>query len=249
MNCPKCGKTLSFGEVCPCEHLDIYQRQIELEQEKELAEEETTIEYDNNIKEKNKKVKKKNEKAETTINHVAEFLKEMFYSFKNINQIDEYIETENTKYTVALYIINIILTIFMYHLLLMKSAISMIFTYYSVFSIKTSYVIFIASIFIALLTIFLTNGLLTFVTKKKIFYEISAGYIYEIPLIFLIIILTCISSILGVVLLPVLLVHKVNWIQDILKKYDIDRLKSTIFISVISLISSIIFFIITKLIA
>lgn len=249
MNCQKCGRTLSFGEVCQCEHLDIFKRQVELEQEKELNEENAILEHDKNIKEKNKKIKKRNENAEKITNNISEFFKDMFFNFKNMDEIDTFILQENNSYTVALYAINFVLSIILYYMLLSKSLVSTIFTYYSAFSVKTPYVIFIASIFLSLLTILITNLCISFIINKKAVYEISAGYIYEIPLVFIIILFTCISSFIGVVLIPVLFALKIKFIYDTFNKYKISKTKSTIIISIICLISSILFFIITKLIS
>lgn len=250
MNCPKCGKTLINGEICPCQQLDIFQRQMELEKEQAEEQEAREIEYNNQIKQKNKKINNFSDKGNNILNVITDFLKEMFFNFKNIKNIKEnYIEKENKSYAISLYIINLILTSFMIYLLFSKTLLSMIFLYFSLFSYASSAILFFGSFIITVSSVVLFHFGTSYCIKKNPLYEISASYIYTIPATLIVIILSLISSFAGIIILPTILIFKAIWTNKILVENGNEIDKSIIFISIGSIIISSLMLIILKLIS
>lgn len=250
MNCPKCGRTLSQGEICPCQQLDVYKRQMELENEQALEEENQELQYEKNRKKKTKKIKEVSEKSNNVTNKISQFFNDMIFNIKNFDDIeDNYISEENKNYAITLSILNIIFTTLLIYLLLSKSVLSLIFTYFSVFSSISKGALFFASFAITIIPIVAINLLSSFLTKENQIFNITASYIFTIPMTFIYIILTALSPSLGVIFLPVILNFKIIWTYEFLSNYEEKKSRIFLFASIFLLIYSIIIFTILKLIS
>ena len=252
MNCPNCGRTLGFGETCPCQQTEIFRRQLELESEEQKEQEQLQQEYEQSLKDRSETVKKVSEKGNKIFDWISRFAQDMFYNFMHREDIYEnYINKKDTGYMIALNALNIFLMSVMTYLLLCKSFIASIFLYFSVFSISSKLALAAGSLFMMIASIVIMTLSVSYIIKDldKAIFEVSASYIYTLPVTAVIIILTLISNFAGVLLLPVLLHIKSLWIMQILKNEKRDGDKPILITCLAILLCSIVFMVTLKVIS
>lgn len=250
MNCQKCGRILGYGEHCSCEQLDVFRRQMELEKEHDEEEEILELKYKNSLKNKTDKMKKSSENSNKILDIIADFFKDMFFNFKNFNDIQEnYIDKKDKSYMIVLYVLNVLISSVMVYFILSKSVVNFIFSYFSVFEPTSDILIFFTATVISMISIAAKTLCLNIPNKNNKSYEISASYIYTIPMKLIVIILTFISKFLGLILLPSIFCFEMIWLYRIFKDNEKNELKIVIYLSSLMILISSVIIILIKLIS
>lgn len=196
MNCPKCGRPLLPNEICSCDSFSVYQREAELEREKQTKRE---MQQEIQTKKTEKRVEiagKAADVADSALRNTASFFSKCHQAFTEKVSSEEFTEGLSVCEVAIMFGLNFIMSAIMTYLVLTQSIFSSLLTSFALLIGVNHFAVFLLSLLLTAFATVLKIGLWAIVIKKAPADTIrqSCGlYLYSIPVVLLVILFSWLS--------------------------------------------------------